>query len=402
MSRILTTVAGVTLLASAALAADSYETALTNALRGYTSHHEVPVESIRDIANRYDRTFSSVFRDLKFIEEQTMGVSAPAPAPAPAPVYTAPEPVRAPEPMAAPMSYGGDDLLPPNPQPGHCYARLLVPATYSTEYRQVLKSQGVEKVVVKPPRFQSVQKTVLVREAGTRYKVIEPKYTWTEEQVEVRPASTKLVSVPAEYRTETEQILEAPARYEWKKGSGPFEKINNATGEIMCLVEIPAKYRTVTKKVLVSPATVKEVTVPAQYKTVKRKVLAEPGRVEPVEIPAEYDTITVTEMVEPATYDRQVAPDQYQKVPVRTLTSPAHMEWREILCETNLNSAAIGRVQRALKAKGYDPGPADGYIGTKTKAAIKAFQRDNGLAQGNLTFETVRSLGLRVNNGSLL
>lgn len=38
------------------------------------------------------------------------------------------------------------------------------------------------------------------------------------------------------------------------------------------------------------------------------------------------------------------------------------------------------KIQRALIARGYDPGPADGKAGGKTTAAIKAFQVARGLA----------------------
>ena len=37
-------------------------------------------------------------------------------------------------------------------------------------------------------------------------------------------------------------------------------------------------------------------------------------------------------------------------------------------------------VQKALKAKGFDPGPLDGKMGPKTKSAIVNFQKANGLA----------------------
>jgi hypothetical protein len=36
-------------------------------------------------------------------------------------------------------------------------------------------------------------------------------------------------------------------------------------------------------------------------------------------------------------------------------------------------------VQAALAARGYEPGPADGYAGPMTRAAILAFERDQGL-----------------------
>jgi hypothetical protein len=66
---------------------------------------------------------------------------------------------------------------------------------------------------------------------------------------------------------------------------------------------------------------------------------------------------------------------------------------RQALPETNFSSGNTGgsknmirvsgvsaeEVQRALLRAGFDPGPIDGRPGKKTKAAIKAFQRKNGL-----------------------
>src|SRR5262245_14070115 len=39
----------------------------------------------------------------------------------------------------------------------------------------------------------------------------------------------------------------------------------------------------------------------------------------------------------------------------------------------------LAAVQRRLAELGYDPGPADGRAGPRTRAAIQAFQRDRGL-----------------------
>jgi len=52
-------------------------------------------------------------------------------------------------------------------------------------------------------------------------------------------------------------------------------------------------------------------------------------------------------------------------------------------------------VQEALKAKGNDPGPIDGRMGPKTRAALKAFQESNGLkATGRMDNETSEKLGV--------
>jgi peptidoglycan hydrolase-like protein with peptidoglycan-binding domain len=41
---------------------------------------------------------------------------------------------------------------------------------------------------------------------------------------------------------------------------------------------------------------------------------------------------------------------------------------------------SVKQVQAALKNAGYDPGAIDGKIGKKTREAIRAFQKENGLA----------------------
>jgi peptidoglycan hydrolase-like protein with peptidoglycan-binding domain len=52
-------------------------------------------------------------------------------------------------------------------------------------------------------------------------------------------------------------------------------------------------------------------------------------------------------------------------------------------------------LQEALKAKGNDPGPIDGRMGPKTRAALKAFQEANGLkGTGQLDNQTAEKLGI--------
>ena len=53
----------------------------------------------------------------------------------------------------------------------------------------------------------------------------------------------------------------------------------------------------------------------------------------------------------------------------------------------------IRGVQRALARLGYDPGSADGLMGPRTRAAIRAFQSASGLsADGRLTPELEREM----------
>ena len=126
---------------------------------------------------------------------------------------------------------------------GSCLSEYYVPAQYKKEDVRVLKTAAYEKIEVEPAAYEMVEEKVLVKEA-----------------------SKEVVEVPAEFETVTEKVLVAPATTAWKTGTGPVQRIDNTTGEIVCLVEIPAKYKTVSRKVLKSAATTKEVEIPAEYK----------------------------------------------------------------------------------------------------------------------------------------
>jgi hypothetical protein len=267
------------------------------------------------------------------------------------------------------MDSGNTGLMPSNPKPGECYARVIIPAKYTTTSEQVLKRAAAERIEIIPARYEQVKESRLVKEASTKLEVIPAKYETVEERVLVKPATTKLtvvpavyetieervlvkpastqvVEVPAVYKTETETVLDQPARTEWKRGTGvgtgsavamssatqavqrfgDFKVIETRvedTGDLMCLVEIPATYKTIEKQVLVSPATTRTVEIPAEYKTVKKTVLKTPATTREVTVPAEYRTVKVTKQVRPETTREVVIPAVYGDVEVTKLVQPA-------------------------------------------------------------------------------
>lgn len=332
---------------------------------------------------------------------------------------------------------GGADL--DNARPGQCFDEHYKPATYKT-----------------------VTERVLVSEASEEIKLIPAKYEWVEQRVMVAPAAKKLLEVPAVYETVSERVMVEDAKTMWKKGRGSIEKIDNASGEIMCLVEVPAVFKTLSKRVLksapqtrvveeparyetirvrklVSDASEKRVVVPAKYKEVTKQVLATeaahmwhdsagsglsfgrhtgnkiclnatpakmatvtkrvvktPASVKRVEIPAKYQSKKVKRLVAEAQEIRTPIPAQTKTVSKRVKVTEPRMEWRPVLCETNMNGEMVQRVQRALSSAGYSPGPIDGVLGYQTMTAVKRFQSARGLATGGLTYDTLDKLGVRV------
>ena len=291
---------------------------------------------------------------------------------------------------------GGGELFPPAAKAGECYARVFVPPVYDTATERVLKRQASERIELIPAVYGSADETVLVKQASTRLEVVPATYEWAEERVLVKQASTRLEEVPAVYDWTEEKVLVKPAHTIWKKGRGPVEKIDNATGEIMCLVEVPAQYKTVRTKVLKTPATTRTIEIPAEYKTVKTKVVATPATTRTVEIPAEYKTMKVRTLVTPPKEKRIAIPEEWDTVTKTVMVSDGKMAWRPVLCETNMNAGTIRDIQRALKAKGFDPGPIDGVYGRQTQGAVRKFQQANSLATGVLTMKTIKALGLNV------
>ena len=118
-----------------------------------------------------------------------------------------------------------------------------------------------------PAQYKTVEETVLVKEASSKLVVEPAQYKWVEETKMVAPAKKQLVQVPAVYETMTEKILVRKAHTEWKIGKGPIQKVDETTGEIMCLVTEPDVYKTISKQILKTPATTREVIQPKVYKT---------------------------------------------------------------------------------------------------------------------------------------
>ncbi len=180
-----------------------------------------------------------------------------------------------------------------NAQVGQCFAEYYIPAKYGTRTEKMLKSEASSKLQVIPAKYQNVTEKVLVKEA-----------------------SEKVVKVPAKYKTVTEKVLVKPAYTTWKvsecsggaclpdqvpgRVSGSKDRIDRATGEVMCLVEIPAQYRTITKRVMVSPPTTKRISIPAEYKTVTVRKMVTPPQERVINIPEQYQTVTKTAKISDA------------------------------------------------------------------------------------------------------
>jgi hypothetical protein len=312
-----------------------------------------------------------------------------------------------------------------------------------------------------PAKYKTVQEKILKREASSRIEIIPATYKPAEQKVLVKEASEKIVNVPATYETTEEKILIRAAYTAWKKGAGPIQKLDNSTGEIMCLIEVPAKYKIITKKVLKTAATSNRIVIPAEYKTIKVRTIATAAKENKIDIPAEYQTINkkervseeivgwrqkgadgpgkltgkvicrtkvaaeyksitkqiiatptttkivaipaeskmvkVRKIVTAAQENKIEIPAVYSQVTKRKKVSDEKLVWRQVLCETNTSLGLVTKLQQALADAGFNPGPVDGVMGRQTYVAIDNFQKKNGIESGGLTLRTLEALKVSVN-----
>ncbi len=307
-------------------------------------------------------------------------------------------------------------------------------------------------------KFEQTQKEVLVKEESEDIKITPAQFEEVEEVVTIKQASKKKIYKPAEYEVIEEKIEIEPAKAIWKKGEGPISKIDNSTGEIMCLIQVPAKYKIIKKTVLKSEPTIDLVEVPAKTKAIKVSKLVSDATVDKIKIPAEYKKVTITkkisdplftwrkagvtgdgrytgnqiclkeipakfakikklvvdtaastveEKVEALTKLVKVAnvateaeeirtkiPAEFKTVEKRSKISDERLEWRRVLCKTNMGPDINKRIQQALKDAGVYRGPIDGAIGRGTMIAVEKYQRQNGLPTGGLTIDVLEKLGV--------
>lgn len=294
-------------------------------------------------------------------------------------------------------------LFPPNAKPGQCWSRVLTPAKYQTKTDRVLVSPASESVSVIPAKYTIDQERILVKEESTKIIPVAATYKTVTETVMVKPAHTHLKTLPAEYETITQRVLDKPAHTAWKRGEGfrssALEtRIDNGTGEIMCLVEVPATYKTISKKVLKTPERVVEEQHAAEYKTVTKRVLDKPATTKTVVVPAEYRVVNVERLVTPEKELRKPIPAVYKDVTSSVKVTDEVLAWEEVLCEVNMTSQTVADLQRLLKKSNTYEGPIDGVYGPLTEKAANEYALKHGLPTGSrlISLKTVKHLGLTI------
>lgn len=316
---------------------------------------------------------------------------------------------------------------------GQCFAEYYISAKFETKEKEVLVKEAAEDIKITLAQFDKVDTVETIKEASKKKVLIKAEYEVIEEKVEIEPAKAV-----------------------WKKGTGPVSRIDNSTGDIMCLVQVPAKYKIIKKTILKTPSKIDSVEIPAVTKAFSVSKLVTDASADKIKVAAVYKKVGITSKIEDAkfiwrgskaggdgvatgnqiclkgvtaqkkiikkqvietaaTVKEEVIPAVYKTVKVKTVATEAEerrtkiaavystiekrsriskerLEWRRILCQTNMNADVNKRIQQALKDAGVYNGPVDGSIGGGTLKAVEKYQREKGLPTGGLTIQVLESL----------
>ncbi len=328
-----------------------------------------------------------------------------------------------------------------NAKPGDCFREYYTPRKFKKVSEEILVQGEHNKTEVIPPAFETVEKTIIVKPAFKRLVDVPAVYEEIEEKVLLSPEKTMwkkgknpaqklsgatgeimcLVKVPAKYKTIKKKVLKEPAttsieevpaetktievkkllsdarikqtpqdaiyisaektvlekepQFTWYNSKDNIDNALQFSGQQVCLAEEPAETIEVTKMVLDTPARVESEVVPATSEMIETKELVTEAKVVKTPVEAEYKTIAKKKKV-----------------------TDERIGWKRILCQTNMSKEIIATLQKRLNDKGYDAGEPDGLMGRGTRNALDKFQRENSLATGGITYETLDALDIKLNH----
>ncbi len=312
------------------------------------------------------------------------------------------------------------------------YKTRTIPAQYRTDVRRVMvkpayntwkKGHGaITRIdnmtgeimcrVKVPAVYKNVSKRVLVRPVQNIRTLVPAVYKTMKQKRFVAPAQYRTITTPARYKTQSYRVKTGGARYAWRP---VLCKTNAPKGYKKTYHKAPTKqYRKAPakqyRKAIIQSRPVVRTAPKRQYrkssgisyqdymkvmnagkgtakfkkpkKTSKRKVLKKRTKMVAPKVKA-------PKMMAPKMATEKVVTKAVTKAATKNVVKKAATQAKSVT-----KQSIVYGIQKALKAKGFNPGAMDGKMGPATAAALKAFQSARGLPVGQLSKDTFRALGL--------
>jgi Putative peptidoglycan binding domain len=266
---------------------------------------------------------------------------------------------------------------------GKCYAFIYQPDIYATP--------DGKRYEVFTKKRKSIESTI-------NYTTIKewhhfPPRLERKPNVKIPESMQLLDPVYKEIKTQKE-IIAASTKWQRRQGDVNCLSVQPVFAQVFCLVEVPAQYQTILEKL--------EEVQPA------RKVIGK-------------DTVTLDSAAlfnyywevkekRQITYKKRISTTKgrifytdtfYSPIPLpkdAVLTEKGGVSaWKRVFCGCRMRSP-IPDIQLSLEKKGYYKGKIDGVISRKMRKALIQFQKDNKLPLGALDVQTVKALGIDIDD----
>lgn len=295
--------------------------------------------------------------------------------------------------------------MPPDAQPGKCYAKCMIPdhfeivtdqvvvrpatkryrATapeFETKVDTYILKEGYQRLIPTHAEYEKITEEVQVKEPGKRFVVTQAVFEATDEMLPNKPESKRLVAVPAEYETVQKQIMikpaitrltEIPAVYETVEESYVIEE-----GYTRYEIKEPV-FETVMERIEVRPASAQWVKkkadanclsadpddcqvwcmieTPAEYKTITKRVnrgcdgsgKPDAGCLKTIEVPAKMGKRTVQKIKTPAGIKEETTPAEFRTFSVRRIKTPASVREEIIPAEKTPSKKLILKTPASVR-----------------------------------------------------
>lgn len=312
--------------------------------------------------------------------------------------------------------------MPPDAQPGKCYAKCIMPDQFETVTEQVAVrpagkrnfvtaaefetrvdsydlKEGYQRIIHIPAEYEQITEDIQVKEPGKKFIITQAVYETTNEMLPNKPASKRLVAIPAEYETVQKQVQIKPAIVKMVEVPPVYETVEETyvveEGYIRYEVAEPT-FETVTERIEIRPATTKwikkqadatclsadpddclvwcMVEIPAEFKTITKRVnrgcdgsgKADAGCVKSIEIPAKLGKRTVKKIKTPATIKEETIPAEYRTFSIRAVKTEAYVKEEIIPAENTPSKKQILKTPASIREE-----EISGETVTVTKEVLK-------------------------------
>ena len=279
-----------------------------------------------------------------------------------------------------------------------------------------------------PAVYKTVQKRVLVRPAKTLRTLIPAVYKTVKQKQRVSGAIYKTIQKPARYKTQNYRVKVGGAKYVWRavlcKTNAPKKHYSKASKK--SYRKAPRQYRKPVARSYHRPAVrnYRKAAPRRQYRAApkpqyRRAAVVHRPVVRSTNYRRQYnqsginygDYLRVMNAGSGRAVSNYQRPRKVSRKSVRRVANRVSnqamnrkVSYRKTVhlkknvsreqSRAETRRGIVFGIQKALKAKGFDPGAMDGKMGAGTAAALKAFQSAHGLPVGKLSKETFRALGM--------